>query len=73
MRSATRSSIFSDGVSEATSDEGDEFGEERLIALLQRHVDMPAPALLDAIVAAVGDHGGAEQYDDLTLIVARVR
>ena len=65
--------IFTDGVSEATSDDGDEFGEERLIALLQRHVDMPAAALLDAIVAAVGDHGGAEQYDDLTLIVARVR
>jgi phosphoserine phosphatase RsbU/P len=65
--------IFTDGVSEATSDDGDEFGEERLIALLQRHADLPAPALLDAIVAAVGDHGGAEQYDDLTLIVARVR
>ena len=65
--------IFTDGVSEATSAEGDEFGEERLIALLQRHVDMPAAALLDAIVAAVGDYGGAEQYDDLTLIVARVR
>jgi serine phosphatase RsbU (regulator of sigma subunit) len=65
--------VFTDGVSEATSEEGDEFGEERLIALLQRHVDMPAAALLDAIVAAVGHHGGAEQYDDLTLIVARVR
>ena len=65
--------IFTDGVSEATSGEGDEFGEERLIALMQRHVDIPAAALLDAIVAAVGDHGGAEQYDDLTLIVARVR
>ena len=35
--------------------------------------DLAAPALLDAIVAAVGDHSAAEQYDDLTLIVARVR
>ena len=65
--------VFTDGVSEATSDDGDEFGEDRLIALLQQHADQPAPALLDAIVAAVGDHSGAEQYDDLTLIVARVR
>ncbi|MBK5296227.1 MAG: SpoIIE family protein phosphatase, partial [Vicinamibacteria bacterium] len=30
-------------------------------------------ALLDAIVAAVGEHSAAEQFDDLTLIVARVR
>ena len=65
--------IFSDGVSDATSDDGDEFGEERLIALLQRHADQPAAELLDAIVAAVGDHSAAEQFDDLTLIVARVR
>ena len=65
--------VFTDGVSEANSDEGDEFGEERLIALVQRHADLPAPSLLDAIVAAVGDHSAAEQYDDLTLIVARVR
>ena len=65
--------IFSDGVSDATSDAGDEFGEERLIALVQRHAGLPAPALLDAIVAAVGDHSAAEQFDDLTLIVACVR
>ena len=65
--------IFTDGVSEANSDEGDEFGEERLIALLHRHAGLPAQALLDAIVAAVGQHSAAEQFDDLTLIVARVR
>ena len=44
-----------------------------MIALLREHPDLPAPALLDAIVAAVGAHSAAEQYDDLTLIVARVR
>ncbi len=65
--------VFTDGVSDATSDEGEEFGEDRLVALVQRHVDLAAPALLDAIVAAVGAHGSAEQFDDLTLIVARVR
>ena len=65
--------VFTDGVSEANSDLDDEFGEERLIALLREHPDLPAPALLDAIVAAVGAHSAAEQYDDLTLIVARVR
>lgn len=65
--------VFTDGVSEATSDQDDEFGEERLIALLRERADLPASDLLDAIVAAVGAHSAAEQYDDLTLIVARVR
>ena len=31
--------VFTDGVSDATSESGEEFGEDRLIALLQRHAD----------------------------------
>jgi sigma-B regulation protein RsbU (phosphoserine phosphatase) len=65
--------VFTDGVSEATSERGEEFGEERLIELVRRHPTLDAPALLEAIVAAVKEHSGAEQFDDLTLIVARVR
>lgn len=65
--------VFTDGVSDATSEAGEEFGEERLVDLVRRHADRPAPALLDAIVAAVRDHSADEQFDDLTLIVARVR
>ena len=47
--------------------------EERLIELVRRHTTLDAPGLLEAIVTAVKDHSGAEQFDDLTLIVARVR
>lgn len=65
--------VFTDGVSDATSETGEEFGEERLVDLVRRHAATPAPALLDAIVAAVRDHSTDEQFDDLTLIVARVR
>ena len=65
--------IFTDGVSDATSDSGEEFGEERLVDLLRQHAGSPAPAVLDAIVGAVRDHSADEQFDDLTLIVARVR
>jgi serine phosphatase RsbU (regulator of sigma subunit) len=65
--------IFTDGVSDATSDSGEEFGEERLVDLLKQHAGSPAPAVLDAIVGAVRDHSADEQFDDLTLIVARVR
>lgn len=65
--------VFTDGVSEATSAEGEEFGEERLVDLVRAHATLDAPQLLAAIVDAVKGHSGAEQFDDLTLIVARVR
>ena len=65
--------VFTDGVSDATADDGEEFGEERLIALVKRHRALPAADLLDAIVREVRAHSGPEQFDDLTLIVARAR
>jgi phosphoserine phosphatase RsbU/P len=65
--------VFTDGVSEATADNDEEFGEERLIALVKEHKSLPASELLDAIVRAVREHSTQEQFDDLTLIVAHVR
>ena len=64
--------VFTDGVSEATSEAGEEFGEERLANVLRAHRDDTATALLEAIVAEVRGHSSSEQFDDLTLIVARV-
>ena len=64
--------VFTDGASEATSDSGEEFGEDRLLAVIREHRGQPAVRLLQTIVDEVGAHGGADQYDDLTLIVARV-
>jgi phosphoserine phosphatase RsbU/P len=64
--------VFTDGASEATSESGEEFGEDRLLAVIREHRGEPAVQLLQTIVAEVGAHGGADQYDDLTLIVARV-
>ena len=64
--------VFTDGASEATSDSGEEFGEERLIDVIREHHGEPAVQLLQTIVEEVRAHGGPDQYDDLTLIVARV-
>jgi sigma-B regulation protein RsbU (phosphoserine phosphatase) len=64
--------VFTDGASEATSDSGEEFGEDRLLAVIREHRGEPAIQLLETIVEEVRAHGGADQYDDLTLIVARV-
>ncbi|HEX6213073.1 MAG TPA: SpoIIE family protein phosphatase [Methylomirabilota bacterium] len=63
--------VFTDGVSEAVSDADEEFGEERLIELLRRQGEADAETVLSRIVGAVRAHGGASQFDDLTLIVAR--
>jgi sigma-B regulation protein RsbU (phosphoserine phosphatase) len=64
--------VFTDGASEATSEAGEEFGEERLIDVVRTHRCEPAVQLLQTIVNEVRSHSAAEQFDDLTLIVARV-
>jgi sigma-B regulation protein RsbU (phosphoserine phosphatase) len=65
--------VFSDGATDAIDASGSEFGDERLVATVDRHAAANAPGLLDAIVGAVIDYGGTQQFDDLTLLVARGR
>ena len=63
--------IFTDGVTDATGPDGEEFGEERLVNVISEHHDRNARSLLQEIVDDVKGYGGAEQFDDLTLIVAK--
>jgi sigma-B regulation protein RsbU (phosphoserine phosphatase) len=64
---------FSDGVTEPENDSG-EFGEERLIALLQEHRKQPLSQIGGLITEAVADWiGDAEQPDDVTVVLARAR
>jgi sigma-B regulation protein RsbU (phosphoserine phosphatase) len=63
--------LYTDGVTEAANSEGEEFGETRLAACLRAHGNLPVASLLPAIVAAVQEYSGAEQADDITLVVAR--
>ncbi len=65
--------IYSDGVTEAMSDEGEMFGEERLVEAVRQHKHLPVPELLDALVNTVEVFSGHEQEDDLTFVVARAR
>jgi len=65
---------FTDGVPEAHNSEDEEFGEDRLRLLLRQTAHLPA----DAIGARLSDQmkdwiRDAEQYDDLTFIVMKVR
>jgi len=65
--------IFSDGVVEAFNTAGEEFGEARLLALLQQHADLTAAPLIDRVVRAVQSYADPVQSDDVTLVVVRAR
>ena len=63
--------LYTDGITEAFNDSDEEFGEERLVATLQRNRELPPAALLDAVVSDVRAHSPREQRDDITMIVAK--
>ena len=63
--------IYTDGLTEAFNAAGEEFGEERLMEALRRHRDLGARELVGAVVDEVKRFSTCEQYDDITLIVAR--
>jgi sigma-B regulation protein RsbU (phosphoserine phosphatase) len=64
---------YSDGVTEPENDFG-EFGEQRLIELVQENRDLPLARITEIVTAAVDDWIGAnEQPDDVTLVLARAR
>lgn len=66
--------IYSDGITEAPSPDDEEFGVERLRALLETHRRKPLPEVVGAIDSAVTEFGGGlAQGDDATLVLLRRR
>jgi serine phosphatase RsbU (regulator of sigma subunit) len=64
--------FYTDGISEAMDNQGNEFGVERIYASLQETLQSNAQELLAHLVQAVEDFtGDAEQSDDLTVFVVR--
>ncbi|HEU5090647.1 MAG TPA: SpoIIE family protein phosphatase, partial [Roseiflexaceae bacterium] len=63
---------FSDGITEALNRESVMYGEERLIAALQRYAGAGAEQVVAALVADVERFAdGAPQADDMTILVVR--
>ena len=61
--------LYTDGVNEAFSAEGEEYGSARLEALLGRHADLHPKMLVDVVRADVRTWAkGAEQSDDITTL-----
>ncbi len=65
--------LYTDGVTEASNDQGEEFGEQFLIEALREHRELPCQDLLAAIVERVRCFGSQEQHDDITAIVAKFK
>ena len=63
--------LFTDGITEATSKDGGEFGEEGLIEVVRAEHDLPIERLQSRILEAVTTFSEHEQDDDMTLVVAR--
>jgi sigma-B regulation protein RsbU (phosphoserine phosphatase) len=63
--------LFSDGITEATSDAGEQFEEHRLISLVRAQLDKPLLEIQERILEAVRGWSGNEPEDDMTLLVAR--
>jgi len=65
--------LYTDGVTEAFNEAGEDYGVERLIEALRRRAKQPCAAQVASIVEEVRQFSPGEQYDDVTLIVARRR
>jgi sigma-B regulation protein RsbU (phosphoserine phosphatase) len=63
--------IYSDGVTEAMNQAGEEFGETRFIASLREFRSFAPALLLANVVSMVQKFAGGFQSDDLTLVIAR--
>jgi serine phosphatase RsbU (regulator of sigma subunit) len=64
--------LFSDGITEAPNPEGDEFGEQRLAALVASVRTQPSVDIIEEIHKAVNTFTqGAPAADDITVVIAR--
>ena len=64
--------MFTDGVTEATDAEFQEFGPERMDSILCQNADAECQRIVEAVRAGIMDFvGEAEQSDDITMLVMK--
>jgi sigma-B regulation protein RsbU (phosphoserine phosphatase) len=72
LRPGDRVILYTDGVTEATDDHEEEFGEERLVSLLQENRMSTANELQAKILGAAGEFCQGHWHDDATLLILAV-
>ncbi len=64
--------FITDGITEAQNIRGDEFGDEKVLQLLQDTNGASAKRIRDQVITAVNRFAGdADQHDDLTVVVVK--
>jgi hypothetical protein len=63
-------SVFTDGVIEARCENGEEFGEDRLVGTLHQSRKCQATTILQNVEQAVDRFRSGEREDDLTMVIA---
>ena len=65
--------VYSDGVTEAGVQRGEQFGEARLEALVTRHAQKPLEEIQEQVLKEVRKWSGEEPEDDVTLLLVRAK
>jgi serine phosphatase RsbU (regulator of sigma subunit) len=66
--------LYTDGITEAENEERQFYGLDRLCEVICQHVDDPAIAIRQAVIADLRSHIGTQKiYDDITLLVLKQR
>ncbi len=66
--------FYTDGFTEAMDAQANEFGEERLVELIESTRHLPVKEMIEKIDAGVRRFvGGAPQHDDMTMVAIRVK
>jgi len=63
--------LYSDGLTEATSNDGEDFGDTRLQSAIEELSDRPLAEIQAGVLAAVRKWAGDELEDDMTLLMVR--
>jgi phosphoserine phosphatase RsbU/P len=72
LRVGDRLVLYTDGVTEAADIHDEEFGDERLVRLLQANSSSSANEIQARILQNVGEFCGGRWHDDATLLVLAV-
>ena len=65
--------LYTDGITEAESRDGEFFGEERLMALFAEYHQLPPAQIIDALLEQVRLFSGAQHFnDDVSLVVMQL-
>jgi phosphoserine phosphatase RsbU/P len=63
--------LYSDGLTEAVSKDGEDFGDSRLQAAIEKHADKTLAEVQAGVLDAVRKWAGNELDDDMTLLMVR--